>query len=65
MRQLSDRELKRFLPQGIGFHHAGLLRKDRNKVEKMFIDGQVRVLVATATLAWGVNLPCYSVIIKG
>ncbi len=34
-------------------------------VEKLFYDGKIRFLVTTATLAWGVNLPAYAVIIKG
>ena len=46
-------------------HHAGMLRKDRNLVEEMFVQGHIKVLVSTATLAWGVNLPAYAVIIKG
>ena len=33
-------------------HHAGMLRSDRNLVEKVFSDGTARVLVCTATLAW-------------
>ena len=41
-----------------------MLRKDRNLVEKLFSDGLIKVLVCTATLAWGVNLPAHSVIIK-
>ena len=40
-------------------------RSDRNLVEKYFASGQIRVLVCTATLAWGVNLPAHTVIIKG
>ncbi len=52
---------------GVGFHHAGMLRKDRNLVERLFLieGGGIPLLIATATLAWGVNLPAYSVIIKG
>jgi len=34
-------------------------------VEKLFLEGKIRFLVTTATLAWGVNLPAYAVIIKG
>jgi replicative superfamily II helicase len=34
-------------------------------VEKLFSEGHIKVLVSTATLAWGVNLPAYAVIIKG
>jgi replicative superfamily II helicase len=29
------------------------------------MEGHIKVLVSTATLAWGVNLPAYAVIIKG
>lgn len=41
-----------------------MLRKDRNEVEKCFLQGAIKVLVCTATLAWGVNLPAHAVIIK-
>ena len=50
---------------GFGIHHAGMLRTDRNLVEKLFSQGLVKVLVCTATLAWGVNLPAHGVVIKG
>lgn len=41
-----------------------MLRSDRNEVERAFLSGVIRVLVCTATLAWGVNLPAHAVIIK-
>ncbi|XP_011865347.1 PREDICTED: activating signal cointegrator 1 complex subunit 3 [Vollenhovia emeryi] len=50
---------------GLSVHHAGLLRSDRNLVEKYFADGLIKVLVCTSTLAWGVNLPAHAVIIRG
>eukprot|EP00736_Rhodelphis_marinus_P006135 Rmarinus@m.26158 len=57
--------LAKILRKGIGAHHAGLPRSDRNLVEKAFSAGSLRVIVCTATLAWGVNLPAHSVIIRG
>lgn len=62
---LKDRNLKKLAPNSVGFHHAGMVRADRNAVEKMFQKGEIKILLATATLAWGVNLPAYAVIIKG
>lgn len=50
---------------GIGIHHAGLSRPDRDLVEELFADRHLNILVSTATLAWGVNLPAHTVIIKG
>ncbi|XP_053615369.1 activating signal cointegrator 1 complex subunit 3 [Plodia interpunctella] len=50
---------------GFACHHAGMLRSDRNMVEKFFADGYIKVLVCTSTLAWGVNLPAHAVIIRG
>ena len=63
--KLRNKALQKIMPYSIGIHNAGLLRKDRNVIEKLFLDGYLRVLVTTATLAWGVNLPAYAVIIKG
>eukprot|EP00897_Mesotaenium_endlicherianum_P008156 jgi/Mesen1/7369/ME000381S06604 len=58
-------DLKDLLPYGFAIHHAGLARADRTLVEELFADGSIQVLVSTATLAWGVNLPAHTVIIKG
>lgn len=40
-------------------------RVDRTLVEDLFADCHIQVLVSTSTLAWGVNLPAHTVIIKG
>ncbi|KAI9164452.1 Pre-mRNA-splicing helicase BRR2 [Blastocladiella emersonii ATCC 22665] len=61
----TDKDLKEVLPYGIAIHHAGMSRADRTLVEELFADGHVQVLCSTATLAWGVNLPAHTVIIKG
>ena len=59
------REVQELFESGIGIHHAGMLRSDRNLVERLFGEGLLKVLCCTATLAWGVNLPAHTVIIKG
>ena len=59
------RELRELFANGFGVHHAGMLRSDRNLMERMFADGLIKVLCCTATLAWGVNLPAAAVVIKG
>ncbi|KAK3097478.1 hypothetical protein FSP39_009969 [Pinctada imbricata] len=60
-----NKQLKELFPDGFGIHHAGMLRQDRNLVERFFEAGHIKCLVCTATLAWGVNLPAHAVIIKG
>lgn len=48
------------------FHSADLEKDKRHKVEKEFKESKdLRVVVATSTLAWGVNLPSRRVIITG
>ncbi|GLE11397.1 hypothetical protein PINS_up023784 [Pythium insidiosum] len=60
-----NKELRDLVAYGLGIHHAGMLRSDRNLAEELFARGYIRVLCCTATLAWGVNLPAHSVLIKG
>ena len=59
-----NKPLRDLFGDGFGTHHAGMLRPDRNLVERLFSEGHIKVLVCTATLAWGVNLPAHAVIIK-
>ena len=54
---LNDTALRHTITFGIGLHHAGLTSRDRETVERLYLEGHIQVLVATATLAWGVNLP--------
>lgn len=60
-----DPDLKQFLAFGIGIHHAGLQERDRKTVEELFVNQKIQVLIATGTLAWGVNFPAHLVVIKG
>ena len=60
-----NNELKELFLKGLGCHNAGMLRADRSLTEKLFAAGVIKVLVCTATLAWGVNLPAHMVVIKG
>ncbi|KAK4541154.1 hypothetical protein LTR36_008228 [Oleoguttula mirabilis] len=59
------REIRELVAKGMGTHHAGMPRSDRNMIERLFAEGVLKVLCCTATLAWGVNLPAAAVIIKG
>lgn len=47
------------------FHNADLDKDKRHALESRFKHGDLRVVVATSTLAWGVNLPSRRVIIAG
>ena len=62
---IKNEDLKELLLGGFAIHHAGLCRSDRTAVEELFGQGLIQVLVSTMTLAWGVNLPAHTVIIKG
>ncbi|KAL7670073.1 hypothetical protein ACOME3_005011 [Neoechinorhynchus agilis] len=62
---IRDPNLHLCLAFGIGLHHAGLCDRDRKIVENLFSECKIQVLVSTATLAWGVNLPAHLVVVKG
>ena len=64
MKRAALSDLPRYYNNGLGVHHGGMLKSDRYMVEKLFMQGCIRVLICTATLAWGVNLPAHAVIIR-
>ncbi len=58
------RRLGGLLPHGVAFHNASLTNAERRVVEKAFVERTLKVLVATPTLAAGINLPARRVIVR-
>ncbi|MCL6647888.1 MAG: DEAD/DEAH box helicase [Chloroflexi bacterium] len=58
------RELAELVAMGVAFHHAGLSRFLRQRVEEAFRQRLIRVLTATPTLAAGVNLPAEVAVVR-
>lgn len=58
------RSLRACIKKGMAFHHAGLTNEQRKFVESNFKKGKIKVIIATPTLAAGINLPARRVIIR-
>ena len=58
------RRLARIVEGGAAFHHAGLVAKQRKAIEDAFRAGLLKTISATPTLAFGMNLPAYRVLIR-
>ena len=59
----SDHKVSQLLRRGIGVHHGRLPDAVRSAIELDFRERRLSILVATTTLAQGVNLPVRTVII--
>jgi ATP-dependent RNA helicase HelY len=49
---------------GISCHHAGMIPMFKEAVEECFVNGLVKVVFATETLAVGINMPARAVVIE-
>lgn len=56
------KEIQRFLKNGIGLHHAGLLPRYRILTEKLAQLGLLKLISGTDTLGVGVNIPIRTVL---
>ncbi len=72
VRQLSDDDLAILdhgrwlasLEAGFAAHHAGMVPPFKEAVEACFVEGLIKVVFATETLALGINMPARSVVIE-
>lgn len=56
------KELARYIPHGVGVHHAGMLPKYRRLIERLAQRGLLRIICGTDTLGVGVNVPIRTVL---
>ncbi|MBI2084177.1 MAG: DEAD/DEAH box helicase [Candidatus Aenigmarchaeota archaeon] len=65
--ELPTRQCRRIancIKSGVAFHHAGLLGQQKRMIEENFKKGLIKAIAATPTLALGVNLPAFRVLIR-
>lgn len=56
--------LVRYLDRRIGVHHSGLPEEIKNLMEWLMEEGLLRILVATSTIAQGVNFPVSGILMS-
>jgi ATP-dependent DNA helicase len=63
----SSGQLRQVLAEGVAFHNSHLDREERRVIEEHFRrpNTRLRIIVATTTLAMGVNTPASAVVIVG
>ena len=60
-----EKSLLTGLRRGIGVHHRGVPKKYLELVEHLFRLRHLQVVIATSTLALGINMPCKAVVFAG
>jgi ATP-dependent RNA helicase HelY len=64
LRVLGYWEWRDALERGIAGHHAGMLPAFKETVEELFVNGLVKAVFATETLALGINMPARTVVLE-
>ena len=57
------RTLASLIKEGVCFHNAGLLQKQREIIEELFRKNFLKFICSTPTLAAGINMPAFRVVI--
>lgn len=57
-------KLAKCVQYGVAFHHAGLVSRQKSMIEENFKSGLIKIICATPTLAMGVNLPAFRVVVR-
>lgn len=64
LKVLGFRQFRAALMRGFAAHHAGMLPAFRHIVEKLFVNGLLKAVFATETLALGINMPARTVLLE-
>jgi len=65
LKSIREQTLAQTLGAGVGFIHAGMNATDRRRVEGLYRDGVIRVLVAPVSLCWELDARGHLVVIMG